>query len=87
MAYPIPTTFTKYELTEEETKAGQTLTTQNKQVLQNLLSDTAEMKLNLIFDPTRPSDFIQNEAALAGQIKILRLILESSESVSPSLSL
>jgi hypothetical protein len=85
MAYQLITTFTRYSLTEEEATAGQQLTTQNIQVLQNLMCDAAEEKLALKFDPQNPMEFAQREAELQGQIGILKLLIELSRSPSPSL--
>ena len=87
MATLLSSTFTRYELSEDELKSGMTLTTENRQVLQNMLADSAELKINLVFNPESPGNFIQDEANLAGQIRILRFILDSAESVSASLSL
>lgn len=81
MATLVPTSFTKYNLTQEEYIAGSNLSLQTQQVLQNLLADCAELKLNLIFDATNPSDFIQNEAMLSGKINILRELLDGVPSV------
>lgn len=78
MAYPIPSTFTRYHLTSEEQISGQTLTTSNLQLLQNYICDAAEEKLALKFDPTNPLVFAQREAELQGQLGILKMLVELS---------
>lgn len=83
MAHLIPTTFTKYHLTQEEQTNGQTLTTNNVYVIQNLICAAAEERLGLKFDPSNPLEFAQREAELQGQIGILRMLLESN--LSPTI--
>ena len=78
MAYPIPSTFTRYHLTPEEQENGQNLTTNNIYVIQNLICAAAEERLGLTYDPSRPLEFAQREAELQGQIGILRMLLEMS---------
>lgn len=85
MARPIPTTFTSYQLSEEEQLKGQVLTTENYYVIQNLICAAAEDKLSLKFDPLQPSIFLQREAELQGQIGILRMLLEMSLSAQSTL--
>jgi hypothetical protein len=82
MAHKLDTTFTKYSLTEEEEKLGQTLTTNNINVLQNLRADYAEKRLNIRFDPINTVAFAQQEAELTGQIGILAYLIEMSQSIS-----
>ena len=84
MAHIIPSTFTRYSLTPEEQFSGQTLTSTNLMVIQNFISDAADEKLTLKFDPLNPSEFIQREAELTGQIGILRMLVELSEISNPS---
>lgn len=85
MARPIPTTFTSYQLSEEEQLKGQVLTTENYYVIQNLICQAAEDKLSLKFDPLQPAIFLQREAELQGQIGILRMLLEMSLSAQSTL--
>ena len=87
MAYPLPSTFTRFQLTPEEISSGQTLTTNNLYLLQNLICDAAEEKLALKFDPTNPLAFAQREAELQGQIGILKLLVELSASTSPTITI
>ena len=87
MAHPIPSTFTRYSLTQEEESAGQQLTTANLYMIQNLICDAAEEKLALKFDPLNPLVFAQREAELQGQIGILKLLVElASFPVSTTIS-
>jgi hypothetical protein len=87
MAHKLNNTFTTFKLTEEEQASGQTLTTNNLMVLQNLMASAAEEKLALKFDPTNPMEFAQREAELMGQIGILRLLVELAASSSPTISM
>ena len=79
MAIIIPTSFTKYQLTKEETIAGSLLNDNQKQVIQNLLADTAEQKINLNYNAAELLVFAQEEARLTGQMEILRTILALDE--------
>lgn len=87
MARIVPNTFTTYELSSEEQKAGYTLTTANLQTIQNLISTAAQLKVNLTFDPDNPSKFLQEEARLNGEIRILSYLVECNDAVNASLSL
>lgn len=82
MATLIPSAFSKYSLSPEETKSGQTLNIYNVQVIQNLISEAAEEKISLEFNPLNPSIFIQREAELQGQIRILQYLLACSAEMS-----
>lgn len=79
MAVETPTSFTLYELTEEESLQGAIFTILQKQVIQNQRAACAEEKIRLEFDPANPSVFIQQEASLKGQLVILDFLLESSD--------
>lgn len=79
MATQKPNTFTSYELTTRETLSGSILTGEQKQVLQNQLSEIAEQRLNTDYDPEKPLAFVQQEAFLKGQISILRVMLLRSD--------
>lgn len=87
MSHIIPSTFTRYSLTQEEIIRGQTLTTDNLNLLQNYMCDAAEEKLSLKFDPLNPIVFAQREAELQGQIGILKMLIELAVQTSPSLTL
>jgi hypothetical protein len=71
-------TFTTWNLTKEEYRAGINFSGEQQAVIQNLIAQIAEDKLNLKFDPEHPSAFVQREAELAGQIGILKYLLNLS---------
>lgn len=77
MSRIIPSSFTKYKLTPEEELRGRILTEENKQVIQNHISDLAEERLNVRFDPLNPLAFAQREAELTGQIGILKMLIDN----------
>lgn len=79
MSNMIATSFTAYQLTDEEVLAGSILTIGQKEVLQNLLSVTAEQKMALEFDVANPETFIQEEARLKGWIECIRYQLDASQ--------
>ena len=87
MATLLPNIFSSYELTKEEEQAGSTLTTANQQSIQNLIATSAQLKVNLTYDPESPLKFMQEEARLNGEIGILTYLLEVSRAVNPSLTL
>ena len=78
MATLAQSSFTRYTLGKGEQIAGESLTPETAYVLQNLICDAAEEKLNLKLDPTNPMQFAQREAELQGQIGILKYILAQS---------
>ena len=73
-------TFTSFELNAEETKLGCVLTTLNVAKIQNLRSQIAEEKLNLVFTPNDVLSYTQQEAYLKGQLDILSHLLAENES-------
>lgn len=77
----IPHSFNKYLLTEEETKSGHILTESNKGIIQNLISDAAQAKLNLTLDPQNINAYVQEESFLKGQIAILNYLLDMHETI------
>ena len=86
MAQLLPNSFTSYQLSEEERLSGESLTTLNEQVIQNLISALAEEKLNLTYTPESPTSYALRAAELIGQIGILKLLLETSSIARISLS-
>ena len=68
--------FIKYVLTEDEKKVGCCFSPEQKAVIQNMISEIAEEKVALTYDPDSPLKFTQREAELAGQIGILKYLLE-----------
>jgi hypothetical protein len=69
-------TFIKYDLTDDEIRAGRTFSPEHRAIIQNLISDLAEEKVSLTYNPDEPLKFAQREAELAGQIGILKYLLE-----------
>ncbi len=63
--------FQSWILSPQEFLQGGMLTTLQKQVIQNQISQIANQKINLVFDPLNPQRFIQEEAGLSGQIAAL----------------
>lgn len=51
-------------------------------LMQNRLASAVEQKLALKVDTTNITEFIQNEAFLAGQIDLLHLIIEEANNAS-----
>lgn len=78
MAQIKTTSLTRWDLTEQEIINGTILSQEHKYVIQNLIADATEEKLNLTFDPANPMNFMQREAELTGQIGILKVLLDSS---------
>lgn len=78
MSIQITNTFTSYELDDSEALHGAVFTELQKMHIQNALSSAAEEKLALVLDPLNPIKYAQEEASLAGQIQILRHLLDSS---------
>ena len=80
MAHLIPSSFSYYELTEEEEIQGQILTVTQAHVIQNQLAQCAEEQLLIKFDPDKPHQFVQENSFKQGQIEMLKYILIMSES-------
>jgi len=81
MAHLNTNTFSSYALTEEEVLAGSVYTIAQLQVLQNILADIAEEKMALEIDPANFNSYLQREADLAGRLKILQYLIETSEAI------
>lgn len=75
----IPNKFTSYELTPEETRIGFTFSELNIAVLQNELALASEARLGLMYDPSKPMEFVQSEAYNKGKIELLSFLLETSK--------
>jgi hypothetical protein len=78
----LTSSFIKYNLTPSEYLEGCKFNLMQKSVIQNLISEIAEEKITLKFDPLTPSIFLQREAELAGQLSILKYLLDL-ESINP----
>ena len=68
--------FLSYDLTPSEYREGCQFSLMQQSVIQNLIADIAEEKITLKFDPVNPSYFLQREAELAGQLAILKHLLD-----------
>lgn len=78
MSIQLVNTFTSYELDDSEVLHGAVFTESQKMHIQNCLASAAEEKLALELDPLNPIKYAQEEASLAGQIQILRYLLDTS---------
>jgi len=78
--------FNRYELSEEEQRAGAALTLTNQAVVQNLIAGAAEQKLHLNLDPQDMNGYVQQEAYLRGQIDVLTFLLDQSKSYQTQIS-
>jgi hypothetical protein len=77
MPLPKPNTFSSYTLSPEESMQGALLTSLNICVIQNLISQIAEEKVMLTYDPANPLVYAQREAELHGQILILQQLINN----------
>lgn len=71
----LESSFISFNLTPAQVVAGSTFTSDQRAVIQNMISDIAEEKITLTFDPTNPNVFIQRDAELMGQLGILKYLL------------
>ena len=78
-------TFTHWKLSDQELLQGGILSPQQKQLIQNDLATTAEQILNLVYDPTSPLEFVQQDANFKGYMQALRAILARSDEAEVAL--
>lgn len=78
MSQLISNSFTSYDLTDEEALQGSIFTTLQLEVLHNQLATYAEEKIALDFDPEHSEKFLQIEAALNANIKLLNYLIDAS---------
>lgn len=81
MSTIIPSTFTKYEFTDQEINIALALTTVQYQFIQTQIAMLAEQHLALEPDPLNYAVFIQSEAHIKGQITALKYMLDCSDEV------
>lgn len=87
MAHLNPDTlFASWTLTDEETVIGSVLTTLQKQVMQNRISQMAHEKIMLKYDPANPQAYMQQDAELQGQILILQNLITISNEAEARLN-
>lgn len=77
MATPLPTVYTRYDLSEEELTAAAALSPFTIMWIQTLIGDAAEKKLSIPVDPANIQLFVQEEAYYRGQIDALSTLLNS----------
>lgn len=83
---PKPNTFTTYKLTPAELTSGSILTIFQLAVIQNQISELAEQKLNVVYDPANHSDYGIQLAFKSGQMAALQYLVDVSEEVSKQLA-
>lgn len=71
-------TFSKFALSESDQVIGSTLTTLQKQFIQNQVCSIAEQRVALEVDPTNYASFIQQDAYLKGQLAAFKYLLDAS---------
>jgi hypothetical protein len=86
MSTQITNTFTTFELSDKEALQSAIFTTLQLQNLQNQLANAAESRLALEFDANNPSDFLQQEAFLKGQIELLKFLIDGSAMATEELT-
>lgn len=74
-----PTEFTSFILTEREQHEGRILSPVQVAVIQNERAVIATQILNLVFTPSDPDKFVQQDAYLKGQLAAYTAILLASE--------
>jgi hypothetical protein len=70
--------FETYALTEDEQKMSTLFSSLQLARLHNLRTTYALARLDLTFDPTKPTKFMQEEAALHGSIEVLTLLIDEA---------
>jgi len=75
MSQPLPNRFQEFELDEKEELAATAFHDLHVMWFYNQRAKVANDKLNLKFNPEKPQEFMQNEASLEGQLKILDYII------------
>lgn len=73
--------FTSYNLNEDEQTEGSKLTIPQMQVMQNLLSQYAEDRLKLNYDPNKMLEFVQQDYFCKGAMAVLELLINTSNSL------
>lgn len=85
MAERVPSIFDEYEFTSEELKNAITFTNLHRLYMQSKVSQYAVQKLNLVFEPAKPHEFMQQEAYIKGKIDALLELLVEEETTLPEL--
>lgn len=80
MPTPIDNTFTSYHLDPREDLEGCAFNMVQLAKLRNRLSTAAQLKLNLAVEERNERDFFNQHAYYSGQIYVLQLMIDESES-------
>lgn len=78
---PINNQYTQYRLTPDQQIIGFSLSPEQRAVIQNDIAEAAIKRANLVLDTANPNKFIQEDAALKGQITILSYMLVRADNV------
>ena len=81
MAEKIENKFTSYFLTEDEEIQGSIFSPLQRMVIQNEISQAAEIMLELDYHPDKSQEFVQQQAFHRGIISRLSYMLERSDSI------
>ncbi len=79
MSTLLPSTFTKYNHSDQELILSQVLTGLQKENILTQIATIAEMRLALIPDPLQYTVFIQQEAHYKGQMDALKYLVDCSD--------
>lgn len=63
--------FTAFKLSEEEERTAKAFSDLTRMYFCTLRAYRANEKLNLVFDPTKPHEFLAKDAYCRGQIELL----------------
>lgn len=75
--------FSSYTFTEQEIARARELTPEQRCYYQTLMSDAAQEKLAITYNPYKSKEFLQTEAYLRGQIDILNMLLSEGSISRP----
>lgn len=81
----LTSSFISYNLTEDEALFGSILSMGQKQCIQNQISNLAEQRITLEYTPDAPMKFVQQDAALQGQIVALKYLIALSDNAEAAL--
>ena len=88
MATLQPSTYCRYEFSSpEELLQAQCFSVQQLQWLQTALSDAAEDRIRLTYDPSEPMKFLQAEAEAKGYIQAIQYLMACSRDAEEQLKL
>jgi len=74
----VPSTFESYALTEDELRVATRFSELQRAMLHNLRTSYALQRLEILYDPQKPTKFMQEEAELKGSIAVLTYLLDES---------